>query len=71
VDIDAQAACDSTVATPGEWQCGGDSQYCIVCDFIKLYKLCFLGVACSSVVKMEEEVVWDENEIFFGSDSVH
>jgi len=40
------------------------SQYCIFCDFIKLYKLFFLGVACSSVVKMEEETVWDENEIF-------
>jgi len=22
VDIDAQAACDATVATSGEWQCG-------------------------------------------------
>jgi len=22
VDIDAQAACDAAVATPGEWQCG-------------------------------------------------
>jgi len=22
VDIEAQAACDATVATPGDWQCG-------------------------------------------------